>query len=331
MARRGGAAAPAPSISYTGSPFTWYDYFTSVNLAVSNVGGPVTSYAVQAGTLPTGVSLNTSTGAITGTPTALKTAANVTIRATGPGGTSDAIINIAVAWFPSSISGLVAGYDTEAGFSSLKTASDGSGSEAADTDAVGYMSDLSGNANHVIQATTGNKPTLAAAGLNSKRCITFDGADSLAITAFAGGAETQPNTIVIVFLHGANNAAYQVMMTGGAAGGLNGVYQNNSTNWGMYAINLIDSGDAADTALHLHAAVLNGASSKQYIDGTEIVAADAGSQSMDGVTLGSSEGGGSNLVPAGSKCAAAIVFAGDKTADLANLKTWAVAKWGTPA
>ena len=91
----------APSISYAGSPYTWYDYYTSVSLSVTNTGGSVTSYAVTSGALPAGVSLNSSTGAITGTPTALKTAANVTIRATGPGGTSDAVLNIAVLWMPS--------------------------------------------------------------------------------------------------------------------------------------------------------------------------------------------------------------------------------------
>ena len=58
----------------------------SLNVAFSqtltlSAGGPTITWAVQAGTLPTGLSLNTSTGAITGTPTAAGSY-SVTIRAT---------------------------------------------------------------------------------------------------------------------------------------------------------------------------------------------------------------------------------------------------------
>jgi hypothetical protein len=90
------ASTPAPSISYTGSPFTWLFGVANSTANVTNVGGTVTSYAVQAGALPTGVSLNTSTGAITGTPLSEHTGGTATIRATGPGGTHDAVITFDV-------------------------------------------------------------------------------------------------------------------------------------------------------------------------------------------------------------------------------------------
>lgn len=86
----------APSISYSGTPFSWTYNVDIGTVSVTNTGGSVTSYAVNSGTLPTGVSLNTTTGDITGTPTVAKVAANVVIRATGPGGTADATINIEV-------------------------------------------------------------------------------------------------------------------------------------------------------------------------------------------------------------------------------------------
>ncbi len=323
------ASVAAPSISYTGSPFTWYDYFTSVSLSVSNSGGAVTSYAVQSGTLPTGVSLNTSTGAITGTPTALKTAANVVIRATGAGGTSDATLNIAVAWFPSSIAGLVAGYDTEAGFSVLETASDGSDvAEAADTAAVGWMSDLSGAGNTLIQAGATEKPTVDADGINSKRCLLFDGGDSIAIAALAGGAETQPNTIVVIGLYGSVSATH-IYDSGDGTNNRNTLFIPGGVNWGLFAGSTFDTGDAADTNLHLHVSLYNGASSQTWLDGDSLGTGDAGASDLGGVQIGRNVG---SAIPANSKVAVLIVYGADIGATArTNLHTWAQAKWATPA
>jgi hypothetical protein len=52
--------------------------------------GNPTSYAVSSGALPDGLSLNTSTGAITGTPTTAATGTVVAVTATNSGGTSSA-------------------------------------------------------------------------------------------------------------------------------------------------------------------------------------------------------------------------------------------------
>lgn len=92
----GAGVEPAPSITYAGSPFSWTQGTSIGNNDPTNVGGTITSYAVQSGTLPTGVSLDTSTGRISGTPTTAGTSP-VTIRATGPGGTDDAEITFTVA------------------------------------------------------------------------------------------------------------------------------------------------------------------------------------------------------------------------------------------
>ena len=57
-------------------------------MAASSTGGPIASYAIQTGALPSGVTLNTSTGEITGTPTQ-KGIYTFTVRATNEGGTTD--------------------------------------------------------------------------------------------------------------------------------------------------------------------------------------------------------------------------------------------------
>ncbi|MPT34403.1 MAG: hypothetical protein E2604_04790, partial [Flavobacterium sp.] len=60
---------------------------TAFSQTISATGNP-TSYTLLTGTLPAGLSLNTTTGAITGTPTAVSSA-SVTVKATNTVGDSD--------------------------------------------------------------------------------------------------------------------------------------------------------------------------------------------------------------------------------------------------
>jgi subtilisin-like proprotein convertase family protein len=86
----------APSaLTYSSNPATYrIDQAITLN-ASTNSGGAVVSYAVTPA-LPAGLALNTSTGIISGTPTALSTSANYTITATNTGGSTTAQLNIAV-------------------------------------------------------------------------------------------------------------------------------------------------------------------------------------------------------------------------------------------
>jgi len=326
------ASVAAPSIAYTGSPFTWYDYYTSVSLSVTNTGGAVTSYAVSAGALPTGVSLNSSTGAITGTPTALKTAANVTITATGPGGTSDAVLNIAVLTFLSSISGLLAGYDTASGFSPVWQ--DAARTTAAtNTDPCGALDDLSGNGNHITQSTAGARPTVDDTGVNSLRALSFDGGDFLLRTTFVGGADAQPNTTMVICKLASTGAAYMIMQSAGAIGTRNQIYKSNASpgNYRLWAGSESGNCGAADTNLHLHVGLFNGASSALYTDGSGTTSLNPSTDDLNGFAIGAQHDG-TNRVPNGTFICAAAAWSGDIGATArGNLKTWAVAKWGTPA
>ena len=86
----------APSaLTYSSNPATYrIDQAITLN-APTNSGGAVVSYAVTPA-LPAGLSLSTTTGIISGTPTALSTSANYTITATNTGGSTTALLNIAV-------------------------------------------------------------------------------------------------------------------------------------------------------------------------------------------------------------------------------------------
>jgi len=83
----------APVIAYT-TPDSFPVGSLITPQAPANTGGPPTSYAVSPG-LPAGLNFDTTTGVITGTPTAVSAAANYTVTATNSGGTGTFVISIA--------------------------------------------------------------------------------------------------------------------------------------------------------------------------------------------------------------------------------------------
>jgi hypothetical protein len=89
------AAVPS-ALSYTGSPFT-YTVGTAITpiAAPINSGGAPTSYSVSP-TLPAGLSLSVTTGAITGTPTVTSAATTYTVTATNGFGSTTATLDITV-------------------------------------------------------------------------------------------------------------------------------------------------------------------------------------------------------------------------------------------
>jgi hypothetical protein len=85
---------PAPIISYnTPNTFVYGTPITALN--PSNTGGAAASYSVNPA-LPAGLSLNTSTGVITGTPTSPTASANYTVTATNVTGNGTFVISITV-------------------------------------------------------------------------------------------------------------------------------------------------------------------------------------------------------------------------------------------
>ena len=86
--------APA-GLAYVTNPA---NYTTGTAIApntASSTGGAVVSYGVSPA-LPAGLSMNTTTGAISGTPTAVAAAAGYTVTATNTGGSTQATVTITV-------------------------------------------------------------------------------------------------------------------------------------------------------------------------------------------------------------------------------------------
>ncbi len=95
-------AGGAPPLGISGTPVvtaskgTAYAGFTVVGFG----GTPAYSYSVASGTLPPGITLNSSSGAVSGTPTTSGVYAGIVLRATDAvSATADlAPFSIAVAW-----------------------------------------------------------------------------------------------------------------------------------------------------------------------------------------------------------------------------------------
>jgi uncharacterized repeat protein (TIGR01451 family) len=86
---------PPSALTYAMNPAVYTKGLLIMANSPSSSGGPVVSYSVSPA-LPLGLALNTSTGVITGTPTALVSAANYTVTATNTGGSATAALNITV-------------------------------------------------------------------------------------------------------------------------------------------------------------------------------------------------------------------------------------------
>ena len=83
------------ALSYTPTTAVYTLNSTITPSSPTIVGGTATSYSASP-PLPTGLTLSTTTGVISGTPTVTANTANYTVTATGAGGSATAILNITV-------------------------------------------------------------------------------------------------------------------------------------------------------------------------------------------------------------------------------------------
>ena len=85
----------APSIAYSGSPFTLNKGTAMTTATPTSSGGAVTSWLISP-SLPAGLTLDAATGAISGTPTVTSTSTLYTVTASNTGGSATATITIVV-------------------------------------------------------------------------------------------------------------------------------------------------------------------------------------------------------------------------------------------
>jgi hypothetical protein len=86
---------PPTNLSYPGSPYQFYQ-FVPISTLTPSVTGQVNSYTIVPSVLPAGLTFNTTTGIISGTPTALSSNTLYTITAINTTDRTSTTINIAV-------------------------------------------------------------------------------------------------------------------------------------------------------------------------------------------------------------------------------------------
>lgn len=201
-------------------------------------------------------------------------------------GTIELIPSIAASKFsPLSVSGLdfwLDGTDPSVLFTDAGTTP-----VAVNGDKIRQANDKSGQGNHVSNATLANRPAYTTGASNGHSAARFDITDVLNLATFTGGAISAPYTIFLVGSTTRNDAGFAVSM-GNGAGAEPYIYKTNAAPglWQMNGGSGPIGAVAADTNKHVFVGIVNGASSKFYVDGGTPATGNAGSLAMNGITVG---------------------------------------------
>lgn len=192
---------------------------------------------------------------------------------------------------------------------------------------VGKLLDLSGNANHLTQATAANQPTLQTGYLD------FDGTSDR-MTGTLSAAVAQPNTMFLAYKAddttniGAGDP--DILDVGDGANGRRQLIGFRGGNLIIYAISgLVGSTAENTTAAHIALATFNGASSSVERDGVAAGSGNAGPSSAilgDIIALGSFAGGGELF--SGRIFAAGMINRLLTNDEKTNLRAWLNSKAG---
>lgn len=231
---------------------------------------------------------------------------------------------------PTDIAGCELWLDAEQG-----VYSDAGTTLAVNNDAVYQWNDQSGNANHVTQVTSGNRPTLKTAGINSKNSIEFADPEFMDSSTPVVSA---PNTIFAVHVMTSSDTNGGVIWDSDA-NVRHAFFWNNAGSPDSFraaAVNNEDTIIGTSGGKHLFeyvtAVTYNGASSSIYMNGADVGdgSVDLGSNNLDGITLGTLRAGlgGGNYYLNGQIAEVIVYDSALSTTDRETVQTYLANKWG---
>ena len=219
---------------------------TAFSLALASYySGTVTpfTYSVQAGTLPAGLTLNTSTGAISGTPTTAGTSSGIVIRATDTGSaTADSnAFNIVVAAAP--VGPTITGPGGATGSTSVKSQVEGSTAVHTFTADQSVTWSLNGGADvskFAINSGTGVLTFLAAPVFGSPTDVGADNTYVVGVRATNGSSQATTQTLTVTItatpvLYGFKFSSQSGLDFGAIVGALTGAAtEPNGNQWSLW-------------------------------------------------------------------------------------------------
>lgn len=186
---------------------------------------------------------------------------------------------------------------------------------------VSQITDKSGVGNHLLQSVDANKPKTGTRTQNGLNVLDFDGNDLVACDI---ANISQPWTVYV--MHASDNpGSGQYQFWGQWASGKSTFYIDVDV-YRMYGGSAVVASSITETSgFRFAAAVFNGASSKGYVDGSTFTGSP-GAGACEGVNLGSFSGavGLDGVIGEAILCSAA-----HDDATVAQVRTYAQAKWGT--
>lgn len=168
-------------------------------------------------------------------------------------------------------SGLVAWYDAS-DFSTLWQDSSRTVRAQANADVIGAWDDKSGNARHLIQATTANKPTLRLNVKNGKPVIRFDGTDDTLRKIVFG--DFGDNYSVFMLLKedadGDNAQGVYEVSTGSTDAGFGMYHATNLVSFmrGASASHAVGNVNRRDGLFYIHNQICSGSNNLFYTNAT---------------------------------------------------------------
>ena len=149
--------------------------------------------------------------------------------------------------------------------------------------------DASGNEHDAIQTTTAEQPTLDQSSIGGRWAAYFDGSGDQMISN--NSFTTNPATHF--WVASLNKSPSQAHIVDGSSNNnlkTRQIVRCFNSKWGGYNGDGIQDG-AADQNDHLFEVVFDGANSEFIIDGTSVAQKDAGTGSLEDMTIGSKRGG----------------------------------------